>query len=216
MKSMSGARIVDETGAAGAGFTYGSGVNRLLARLVVLAVLVPGLVPSRASACSCMAQTVEEAVASSAAIFEARVVSEVDEGGTMVVTFAVTQAWGGVDHETISVRTARDSAACGFDFQVDETYLVYANGEADALTVSLCSRTARLLDAAADRAALGSGVIPVDVVDEAVEPVRPARTEPPARGGCASCAVSASEPPALALLGVALVMAILARRKNHP
>lgn len=169
--------------------------------------------PVPASACSCMTQSIEDARASATAIFEGRVVSITPEPGTLVVTFAVTQAWGGVEHEQLVLRTAESSVSCGYEFAVGRTYLVYAGGEHGALTASLCSRTAPIENAAEDRAALGAGTIPVDITDEPVEPVREARTEPPARGGCASCGAGASR--AHGGLAVAVVLALgLARRRR--
>jgi hypothetical protein len=137
---------------------------------------------------------IEDAIAASTAIFEGRVEGIETNGDQLMVRFAVTQAWGGVDHEHISVRTRADSAACGFAFEDGGRYLVFATGTPGQLEVSLCSHTARIEDAAADRTALGAGVIPVDVVDESVDPVRPPRTEAPGRGGCASCSAGAGRP----------------------
>jgi hypothetical protein len=185
-------------------------------RLIAALSLLASLAPAHAEACSCMSQSVEEAMASATAIFEARVVSVVEDGETRVVTFAVTQAWRGVNAEEVVVRTASNSAACGYEFAGGVTYLVYAGGEPEALTVSLCSRTAPLLEASLDRTALGSGTIPVDIVDEPVEPVRPARTEPPARGGCASCTAQRSDPRGLGAMLAFLWLAIAVRRTNRP
>jgi MYXO-CTERM domain-containing protein len=153
---------------------------------------------------------IEDAIARSTAIFEGRVETIEGHGGPLEVTFAVTQAWGGVDHEHVEVRT--DAAGCGFPFEVGGRYLVFATGEPGLLEVSLCSHTARIEDAGTDRAALGAGVIPVDVVDETVDPVRPPRTEAPGRGGCASCAASAGTPIPGWLWALGLVL--LTRRRK--
>ena len=84
------------------------------------------------------------------------------------------------------------------------------------MTVSLCSRTARIEDASEDLAELGAGVVPVDV-GEGDEVEDEAPRERPARGGCASCAAidRRSELPAgaLALLALSAVIARRARQR---
>jgi len=148
------------------------------------------LTPRTARACSCMALSFEEQRERAAAIFEGRVDLDRLEGGERILTLRVTQAWRGVEHETVEIRTPTQSAACGFGFEVGQHYLVYATSENGALHVSLCSRTARMDDASEDRQLLGSGTIPVEVVDD---PEPPAPREPPAtRAGCASCAAGSS------------------------
>ncbi|MBX7193741.1 MAG: hypothetical protein K1X94_16920 [Sandaracinaceae bacterium] len=197
-------------------------VNRpaslVIPAIVVLfaALLVAVLPPGRAHACSCALQSFEEARERATAIFEGRVESielmaSAGEPAQRRVRFHVTQSWRGVEHESVEIRTAAHGAACGYGFEVGQHYLVYAEGEAQDLTVSACSRTARTADAREDRQLLGSGTIPVDVVDDTDEPQR----EPPAtRAGCASCSVGrTSAPPALwALLAVGLAWLVGRRR----
>ena len=160
-----------------------------------------------------MASTFEDARASAAAIFEGRVDTiEPDAAGGLRVRFHVTQAWRGVEHESVEITTATDSAACGYAFEVGQHYLVYASQAETSLAVSLCSRTARMDDASEDRQLLGSGVIPVDVQDDAEEPTP---REPPAtRAGCASCTVASSEAPPLAIAGTLLSL-VLARHRRR-
>jgi MYXO-CTERM domain-containing protein len=191
------------------------GVN-LRASLVIPAILsaLVTLDPAPVQACSCMASTFEDARANSAAIFEGRVESVEPEGERQRrVRFHVTQAWRGVEHERVEIVTANDSAACGYEFVVGEHYLVYAGQAETSLAVSLCSRTARMDDAGEDRQLLGSGTIPVDVEDDTDEPTP---REPPAtRAGCASCSVTTSEPPILAILLSILSLAFVRRRRSR-
>lgn len=188
----------------------------LRASLVIPAFLgaLIASMPAPAEACSCMASTFEDARANAAAIFEGRVDAvEPDAAGGLRVRFHVTQAWRGVEHESVEITTAADSAACGFPFEVGQHYLVYAGQAEASLAVSLCSRTARMDDASEDRQLLGSGVIPVDVEDDADEPTP---REPPAtRAGCASCTVAASEAPLLAIVGTLLSLALVGRRRSR-
>ena len=183
----------------------------ILALSALLSVLL--LAPPTASACSCLALSFEEQRERASAIFEGRVDVDRVEGSERVLVLRVTQAWRGIEHETVEVRTPTQSAACGFSFEVGQHYLVYASGEGGALQVSLCSRTARMDDASEDRQLLGSGTIPVDVVDD---PEPPAPREPPAtRAGCASCAVGGSPRP-LALPGMGLIaLAALGRTRRR-
>ncbi|MFN7700825.1 MAG: hypothetical protein ACK5U8_23210 [Deltaproteobacteria bacterium] len=176
-----------------------------LGAVLVLALLASLLSARSTRACSCLRPSFEEARAGAAAIFEGRVEEIAPVDGELRVRLHVTQAWRGVAHEGVEVRTASQSAACGFTFERGQHYLVYASAREDALVVSLCSRTAPMDDAGEDRQLLGSGTIPVDIEDDADEPAR----EPPAtRAGCASCGVSSARGPRS--LGTLLVAGLLA------
>ncbi len=181
--------------------------------LSLLLLAIAWLVPGRASACSCMEQPFEAARAGAAAIFEARVASVEVAEGTRHVHLDVVQTWLAAEHEHVEVVTAETEAACGYSFEVGRSYLVYASGvESDAYRVSLCSRTRPMEDADDDRAMLGSGVVPVDIVDAPAEEPATVRT-PPARGGCASCSVTrASGGEIAAVLAVALTIGLGPRR----
>lgn len=206
---------------------------------LALALSVVAFAPaSTALACRCVRSAPADALARAAAVFEGRVleVTPVRDGApvelgepcvsgncdersseptpesvmtTVEVRFSITRQWKGVTSEEIRVRTARDSAACGFPFEVGEDYLVYASAEqGGALSTGLCDRTARVADASEDLTALDSpGDVPVDVQDE--EPTRP--DEPPARGGCASCAASGQGAP----LGLLVLAPLALRRRRH-
>ncbi len=175
--------------------------------------------PRVAEACSCMMQSPEDAATGADAIFEGRVTgieSASDQSSPVRVRIHVTQQWKGLEsQEEVEVTTAANSAMCGYTFEAEQVYLVYAaRDEEGALTVSLCSRT-RLADQAdEDRQHLGPGTTPVDpaVVDPGTpEPADPQPTttthsaNASAQAGCASCHVAASTEagwilPALLLL----------------
>ena len=60
--------------------------------------------------------------------------------------------------ETITIKTAQSSAACGFNFEENQKYIVYASQyDDDYLEVSLCSRTGLLSNAIEDLQELGAG-----------------------------------------------------------
>jgi len=161
-----------------------------------------------------MEQPFETARSSAAAIFEARVASIEVADGQRHVRFDVVQTWLAAEHEHVEVVTAETEAACGYSFEIGQSYLVYASGvEGEAYRVSLCSRTRPMQDADDDRALLGSGVVPVDIEDgpEATPTVR----TPPARGGCASCAVTTASGSARAMLvALGIALAITRRRRR--
>jgi hypothetical protein len=57
------------------------------------------------------------------------------------VRLDVIESFTGLAARVAEVTTARDSASCGFAFEVGEIYLVYSNRANGALHVSLCSGT---------------------------------------------------------------------------
>lgn len=171
----------------------------------------------------CVQSTVQAAYDGSAAVFEG-FVKEVgepqsdtpDAGPRRKVRMQIVSAWKGAEGEEVTVFTAADSAMCGYTFQVERSYLVYATSGAGGLEVSLCSRTKPMGEAGEDLAHLGMGATPVDPKANPPPEPKGTKAEPPARGGCAGCAIASrtgfSSGAALAL--VALVLAALGRRRR--
>jgi hypothetical protein len=165
---------------------------------VLLAVT---LNPESAYACSCASQTVEEAVSSSDAVFEGRVV-EVRKGADSssvstrmnTVRLLVVRSWKGVAKEAVTVRTATNEAGCGYPFRANQSYLVYANSSQAGLQTGLCSRTRPIDEAEEDLDALGMGEVPVSArLTQDEKQVLQSPKPPAERAGCASCDVIASE-----------------------
>jgi serpin B len=129
-------------------------------------------------ACSCMPPGAPRAeMAQAAAVFAGRVTDVKAPGGLIIssadpttVTFAVSHVWKGPEESVLVVKTARDSASCGFPFQTGQEYLVYAFDTGAELTTHLCSRTAFLADAREDLAALGEGQAPAPAATESAAP----------------------------------------------
>jgi MYXO-CTERM domain-containing protein len=186
--------------------------------------------PTPASACSCMQQTPEQAAEQADAIFEGRVLTvdapdPPEQTEPVHVTIRVAQQWKGIESEEVEVTTAANSAMCGYNFEVDEVYLVYASrGEDGQLQVSLCSRTQLADQATEDRAHLGPATTPVDPTVE--DPGMPGSEEEPTTeggsvegeepqaaegGGCGSCA--ASGPSGATALPFLLALFGLRRRR---
>ncbi len=101
-------------------------------------------------ACSCVATResvktqVSNAYKDSTAIFSGKVtaIEQTADGNTYVVKFAVKDTWKGAGGTEITVRTETQSSMCGYRFELGKEYLVYAYGDAGALGVGNCSRTA--------------------------------------------------------------------------
>lgn len=70
--------------------------------------------------------------------------------GNLKITFTVERSWKGVSSNEVSVFTASSSAACGYYFQTDSTYLVYADTFSAKLNTGLCTRTKKFNDASVD------------------------------------------------------------------
>ena len=113
---------------------------------------------STALACKCAPHSVAEGLNDAAAVFEGRVVSieDVSEGTDPAVakkrvTLSIVRVWKDLeDIETVTITTNAESAACGFQFERDKSYLVYANRSEQSLTVHSCTRTRLIADAGED------------------------------------------------------------------
>ncbi len=116
--------------------------------------------PFESRACSCdQPQLPAQAVAVADAVFLAKVISfeEIPAQYERLARLEVIEIWKGRLHEADSVYTALNSAACGYDFQVGETYLIYADKEdGGRWRTHLCTRTARQANAQKDLAYLKS------------------------------------------------------------
>jgi hypothetical protein len=198
--------------------------------LAVALALLAQLAPSRAAACSCMAPPPPaESAQNSTAVFEGRVTRIDDPQGEPKVHFQVVRSFKGPSSESIEVRTANSSAACGYGFEEGKSYLVYASEESGALHTGLCSRTRLASEASEDITALGLGVTPFDPgagSEQAAPPSAPgAPAAEPKKGGCASCSIGArslNENPstaerslgALTLLVLGAAYRITSRRRS--
>jgi hypothetical protein len=138
---------------------------------IALALVIAAAAASTAEACRCIPPPPpRKALEAAAAVFAGKVVKiKQDEAASeVVVTFEVRTVWKGVDTKTVQVRTPGNSAACGNEFEMDKSYLVYCHatqaeakdGEKDpprVLNTNLCTRTRALKDAEADLKELGKG-----------------------------------------------------------
>lgn len=104
-------------------------------------------------ACSCVVtpeplkKQIENSYSGADAVFSGEVV-EIRESPTeqysFIVKFKVAKSWKGESGREITINTAKDSAICGYNFEIGKTYLVYAFGKNENLLTTNCSRTALL------------------------------------------------------------------------
>jgi hypothetical protein len=191
--------------------------------LLFSALLCAGLfvAPSVADACKCMFPEAGPAREAAAAVFEGRVTAVEDvpvQGevgtGTKRVTLALVRTWKGLENkESVIVSTSASSASCGYMFEPNTSYLVYASGSEANLEVSGCSRTRAMADASDDLAVLGAGITPVDVKAQPAPPAAP--TTSPKTGGCGSVSSSARASASLVLLPVTGLVLGARRRKQR-
>jgi hypothetical protein len=176
------------------------------------------LMPARAEACSCMAPPPPaEARDHAAAVFEGRVLAVPAPGQpteSLVIRLRIVRAWKGVTTEEVSVTTASNSAACGFEFAADQSYLVYAHANEDG-TLGVASVPHRPHRRCTDVAALGTGP---DHLARPGERCRPApRLDPPhpAAGGT-SCTIATARRRPLPRCRAMVASLWLADRAAHP
>ena len=126
--------------------------------------------PRSASACSCSrpAPSIARDLARAAAVFSGEVVGFAPERGGYgadEVRFAVRRVYKGELPEPSITFGDRYFGTCRYEFEVGESYLVWAGrgditGEGGYLSTHICTRTARLADASADLEQLGDGRAP--------------------------------------------------------
>lgn len=99
-------------------------------------------------ACSCLmsnekseSKKVKTAYKQSTAVFYGEVTEVARQADGLVVKFIVWSVWKGAVVGEKIVRTAENSAMCGFNFEVGKKYLVYASGESANLQTNICTRT---------------------------------------------------------------------------
>lgn len=120
----------------------------LVASLALIVVLFA--TSHEAQACSCLppgpvAQEFERADA----VFIGSIARARQEDRFFVIAMEVKSSWKGVEEGEIELRTAQDTAACGYPFEYGKAYIVYASKSDGELWASLCSRT-RLLQGGED------------------------------------------------------------------
>ncbi len=118
-------------------------------RHCVLLILAAAILASPATACSCLyGGPCQDAKAR--VIFTGRVVDATRAGLGSTYTFEVTEVFRGMPARRVQVSAGNDGASCGYQFQIGEEYLVYANEDNGVLSTNLCNGNKVLQDAASD------------------------------------------------------------------
>jgi hypothetical protein len=205
--------------------------HRRLAWLPVLLTLAGlGAWARPARACSCLPPPPPTiALEQSDFVFEGRAFSTRVVGQMAEFSFEVDRVWKGDVEAQLSLQTAQNSAACGRNYQIGQSYLIYArHGSEGAIFDGLCSRTRTIAAAGEDLEHLGPGrdvgparrrqAPPPSASDVPREPPRiespPPAVEPatPGRRGCRLEMPHTNE-GALAGLWLGLAVAVGRRRR---
>jgi len=141
---------------------------------IVTLISIYNYSPNISYACSCAEPyPVKEELERSSAVFSGKVVEIVDENKNkliqssadpIAVRFEVNETWKGQSQTQLLVYTERSSASCGYEFDLNKEYLVYASEVNGELKVSFCSRTKLLSTAITDIQELGKGEKPIKQV----------------------------------------------------
>ena len=140
----------------GRGIVRQGGLRRLSVPVaMVFAAMLALVVPQACAACSCMPMSFTEAVDRAEVVFVGTVTGrasgqESELGPAVDFTLAVSEVHKGEAPAEAVVRTADNSAACGFAFEPGETYLVMARSGPSGLETDLCAGTALTADVADD------------------------------------------------------------------
>lgn len=126
------------------------------AALAVLATMVnSAFLP----ACDCVGpKNAKAARDAAAAVFTGRVVQLTEKPNFMhEVVFKVDRQWKGITSEKVIVLTAANGGACGYTFQLGQSYLVFCHAEekSKSLHTDICTRNANVKEARADIEELG-------------------------------------------------------------
>ena len=129
------------------GFLYLYLIMKII-KQIIIATVVFGCLYS----CSCLEPpSPEEAFGDADAVFSGLVTNIVqdDSGYYYEVTFQTIDVWKGEDSEEITILTDIYEDTCGYNFQINNEYLVYAYIYASGIYTNICTRT-NLLEYATD------------------------------------------------------------------
>jgi len=136
-----------------------------------IAWTLAAIVTANGIACNCATKpSPEGALRNAAIVFSGRVVmgrvvkrrldGKAEESEMREFLFEVTKIWKGPVPRRVFVLTAMNLAACGFDFDLGESYLVYAYGEPTQFGTNHCTRTCHEAAAGDDMKQLGAPTKP--------------------------------------------------------
>ena len=182
--------------------------------------------PKSADACSCVMAELPDKLQGADIVFVGTAIERLavkTEGGPLAgpveFRFSVDRTFKGELGETVDIRTAASSAACGANFEMKKDYVVFASKREDVIGTSLCSgnqlSTPELI--AQIEAELGGSTQPPPDDPPPDDPTpTPPTTPPPATKGnpaCGGCASSGQSESLAALLLIGLLARPRRRRK---
>jgi len=114
--------------------------------IIAAAIATFFISPQETRACSCLPPPPPaKAFAEADAVFMGKVVSfefAFDDFPLRLAKFSVTKIWKGERSAVSEILTANNSAACGYEFQIGENYVIYAYNAGDGkLHTNICTRT---------------------------------------------------------------------------
>ena len=147
----------------------------MLKHLIFSFALVVGftMFASEAYGCSCLmpegprSKLVGEARDAAHAVFSGKVVKITENPGAekmqdqyIEVELRVTDVWKGTVSRNVTLRTGSNDGNCRFPFELNKTYLVYADNstmysQSEMLSTGICSRTSLITKGKADMRYLG-------------------------------------------------------------
>ena len=143
---------------------------KLFVTLMFFSMFLLNFSPTTSYACSCVQPGAPlDELNLSSVVFSGKVIEIVDvnksmfsqsSADPMAVLLEVKDVWKGINQSQVLVYTERHSASCGFEFALNEEYIVYAQETNGELRVSLCSRTTTFSEATIDLTDLGAGEKP--------------------------------------------------------
>jgi hypothetical protein len=108
----------------------------------VLGVMSAGwAAPAAACECRPRAEHAAEELARHKSAFAGRVKDVKTDGDSSLVTFDVHRVWKGPRGKQLVVKTAASGTACGASFETGKDYLVYADGDKNALSADRCGQS---------------------------------------------------------------------------
>ncbi|MFH1649809.1 MAG: hypothetical protein ABIA93_04630 [Candidatus Woesearchaeota archaeon] len=140
-----------------------------------------------ALACTCASQNFEQEYNASDLIFTGKALRFMStDAQTHEYTFEVSAKWKGELGDQIKVRSKRASAACGYTFQNNQYYVVFAKEGPDGYVTTTCSSTGLLKDASTTISALNAkkkGAEKQVEVDKSADGSQDEKEEETPRGG---------------------------------
>jgi hypothetical protein len=138
-------------------------LKRIIVVIISVLIMITGLTASpdnRAYACSCMGGSANASLEGSTLVFEGKVIKVGDRkpefGGLREYTFKVYRSWKGDQSKNITVYSYDGGeASCGFHFDKNKTYLVFAMNNA----TNLCSGNLLISQAEDQLTQLGAGTL---------------------------------------------------------